>query len=105
MCNITRYARNAWKLKFWIHSFPEGIKLIKAERDPKLIHAIESLEILKSYNKNSDICLNNKIDLSESALLKIYCQNKNYLNKRWKEREKKPQPLPRVQSTLVWIDI
>ena len=64
------------------HSFPEGIKLIKAERDPKLIHAIESLEILKSYNKNSDRCLNNKIDLSESALLKMYCKDKNYLNKR-----------------------
>ena len=49
------------------HSFPEGIELIKAERDPKLIHAIESLEILKSYNRNSDLCLNSKIELSESA--------------------------------------
>ena len=58
------------------HSFSEGIKLIKAERDLKLIHTIESLEILKSYNRNSDLCLNNKIDLSENTLLKMYCHNK-----------------------------
>ena len=42
--------------------FPDGpsIKLIKADCKPKLISAIESLEILKSYNKNPGQCLYKK---------------------------------------------
>ena len=60
------------------HSFPEGIKSINAERDSKLIHAIECLVILKSYNMFSDLCLNSKIELSESTLLKMYCQNEQF---------------------------
>ena len=39
------------------HSSPEdtGIILIKAERNPKFISPIESLGILKSFNKNWDL--------------------------------------------------
>ena len=58
------------------HSFPEGIRLIKGERDPKLISAIESLEILKSFNRNSELCLNNQIELSNSNLLKMFANKR-----------------------------
>ena len=58
------------------HSFLEGIKLIKAERDPKLIHANESLEILKSYNNNSDLCLNSEIE--KAPYLKCIVKTYNF---------------------------
>ena len=82
------------------HSFPEGIKLI-SRKGSQINNAIESLTILKSYNRNSDLCLNSKFELSESALLKMYCHNKKFLDKGIKKKKTLRCPVDPCQKRYI----